>query len=187
MNEDRSGLQVTVDAQDISPADVDRMNLERDQLSLSITSTTHSLSTLNSTVWEREILLQKKHDAMDKRVTAFNTLVYTLQGMDRSSGGGGLQTNTLEMTLNVHAGSQEGMIRPSVHGVLKGSLMKLRTRYVGSTHGCQDESLALMEGLDRLGEQAADKLEEVGVLEQLIRRANQAYTDEKDVRTMNFF
>ena len=55
-------LQQTVDAQEISPADVDRMNSERDQLIKSLEVVSAKMDELNKDIWEREIGIQKKMD-----------------------------------------------------------------------------------------------------------------------------
>lgn len=181
LNSERTQLQTQIDAQEISPADVDRMNLDREQLSQSIQNTTLKLESLNASVWQKEILLQKKHDQLDKVVTNFNASVYKIGLVDRST-----TKLRIEMEFNVHGQTPEKMIKPDIQGVLKGVMQKLKAKYVGSTHGFQDECLALGESLDRLNEQAAHKLDELAVLENQIKRSNQMYTEEKDVIVLLF-
>lgn len=55
-------LQATVDAQEISPADVDRMNSERDQLVKSLEIVSSKLDEINKEIWDSEIQIQKKMD-----------------------------------------------------------------------------------------------------------------------------
>ena len=62
-------LQATVDAQEISPADVDRMNSERDQLIKSLEILSGKLDEINKEIWDKEIQIQKKMD----HVITFNS------------------------------------------------------------------------------------------------------------------
>lgn len=55
-------LQETVDCQEISPADVDRMNSERDQLVKSLELVSSKLDEINKQIWDNEIQIQKKMD-----------------------------------------------------------------------------------------------------------------------------
>ena len=62
LQEEKINLQATVDAQEISPADVDRMNSERDQLVKSLEVVGNKLDEVNKDIWEKEIGIQKKMD-----------------------------------------------------------------------------------------------------------------------------
>lgn len=76
-NEKQNLIRI-VDAQELSPSDVDRMNAERDQLVTSLASTRSNLDAINQRVWQSEISLQKQMDALEKRVAEFNSALYKL-------------------------------------------------------------------------------------------------------------
>ena len=78
MTAEKNALQATVDGQEISPSDVDRMNAERDQLAISLESINVKLDSINKTIWEKEIAIQKKMDNVEKIVQEYNSLLYKL-------------------------------------------------------------------------------------------------------------
>lgn len=75
---ERERLAAVVDAQELSPADVDRMNAERDQLAKSLSHLSTQLDTVTKQVWNEEIALQKKMDTLERGVDRFNGLLYKL-------------------------------------------------------------------------------------------------------------
>jgi kinetochore protein NDC80 len=75
---EREALSATVDAQELSPADVDRMNAERDQLAKSLAGMSKQLDAVTKDIWNEEIALQKKMDALERSCDKFNTLLYKL-------------------------------------------------------------------------------------------------------------
>lgn len=68
-----NALQEVVDNQEISPADVDRMHAERDQLSAQLAQFTEKEDLLKHRLWENEVASQKKLDQVgpDAIVIAF--------------------------------------------------------------------------------------------------------------------
>lgn len=79
LTKEREGLQGAVDAQELSPADVDRLNAERDQLAKSLALTSQNLDTITKQVWAQEIALQKKMDVLERSVDKVNALLYKLE------------------------------------------------------------------------------------------------------------
>lgn len=59
---EKAELQKAVDSQEISPADVDRMNSERDALSLSLAQLAEKQEEINQRVWDKEIVTQREMD-----------------------------------------------------------------------------------------------------------------------------
>lgn len=68
----RSQLQAQVDAQDICPEDIDRMNSEKEQLVKALGSLTQLKEETSKLFWEREMLVQKKIDSIEKLVQEYN-------------------------------------------------------------------------------------------------------------------
>jgi hypothetical protein len=62
LTQERAQLQAIVDAQELSPADVDRMNAEREALKKNLDAVVAKAEQVNQMVWEKEIELQKKMD-----------------------------------------------------------------------------------------------------------------------------
>ena len=85
MTEERSALTTTVENQEISPADVDRMNAERDQLSNTLKITGEQLDKVNKVVWSKEISVQKQMDSLERACERYNTLLYQLDLLGNTS------------------------------------------------------------------------------------------------------
>ncbi len=84
LTREREELQATVDSQEISPADVDRMNAERDQLAKTLNLMRTQLDDINKAVWNDEIALQKKMDALERSAEKFNAMLYKLDLLSSS-------------------------------------------------------------------------------------------------------
>lgn len=71
LNDEKAHYQNIVDNQELSPADVDRMNAEREQLKKSLEMLAAKAEQVNQMVWEKEILLQKKMDQVRRDFLVF--------------------------------------------------------------------------------------------------------------------
>ncbi|RUO95398.1 hypothetical protein BC936DRAFT_144155, partial [Jimgerdemannia flammicorona] len=60
--QEKTQLQAQVDAQEISPADVDRMTAEREQLAKNLETTQAKIDEIQRQFWEKEITCNKKRD-----------------------------------------------------------------------------------------------------------------------------
>lgn len=58
----RASLQAQVDAQDICPEDIDRMNADKDQLVRTLDSLSQAKEDASKVFWDRELQVQKKLD-----------------------------------------------------------------------------------------------------------------------------
>lgn len=62
----RAALQAQVDAQDICPEDIDRMNADKDQLVRTLESLNQAKEEAFKIFWDRELQVQKKLDIVQK-------------------------------------------------------------------------------------------------------------------------
>lgn len=74
LSAERAQLQAVVDNQELSPADVDRMRAEQEQLKKNLEVCAQKLEQINQTVWEKEIQLQKKMDQVPRPFISNNCL-----------------------------------------------------------------------------------------------------------------
>lgn len=78
-NAERSKLQGVVDAQEMKPADVDRINGERKELGKQIVTFNVKLEKTNAATWEKEIKSQKKLDSVETIAKSYNDLCYAVE------------------------------------------------------------------------------------------------------------
>ena len=150
------------------------MNVEKETLIKGTESVNNKTEQVNKSVWEKEIMLQKKHDGIDKIVGEYNAGIYRLAVVDNF-----IQQKKLELEFNVHGTTIEQMLRPDVR-LLREALTGLKNRYVSLRHAQEEERMNLAEEADRLAEQAHEKREEVDMIDDQIRSLNQQYNSDKE-------
>ena len=110
-------MQQTVDGQDLSPADVDRLNAERDQLAKSLALTSQNLDTITKQVWAQEIALQKKMDILERCVDKVNGLLYKLEVLGINDPL--LESISREIEIFVQQSRPESMVSINLRGKVK--------------------------------------------------------------------
>lgn len=68
----RASLQSQVDAQNICPEDIDKMNAEKEQLVKTLSTISSSKEEISRLFWEREVQVQRKIDELEKLAQEFN-------------------------------------------------------------------------------------------------------------------
>lgn len=173
----RSSLQAQVDAQDICPEDIDRMNSDKDILLKNLESLTAAKEEASKVFWERELLVQKKLDAVEKLIQEYNHLGELLAVIPKEAANAkGL---ALELLFNPHATRPDELINLNIGGTIHPALAALRDECHALIHQAQDQLLSLQEVLDRLNESCTDKIEELRTNEKRIERIIQMYVEEK--------
>lgn len=175
---EREKLSAIVDAQELSPADVDRMTAERDQLAKNLAAMSEQLDQINKAVWNKEIAIQKKMDQLERTSEKFNSLLYQLDLLDNTSTKYACLSKELE--LNIQQSRMETMVSINLRKEAKPALQALIERYRAKLHKIMDESIVLQEKMDILGWNVVKKEEEVLALESMIKSLNERYTTEKE-------
>lgn len=70
----RASLQSQVDAQNICPEDIDKMNAEKEQLLKALSTISSSKEEVSRLFWEREVQVQRKIDELEKLAQEFNMI-----------------------------------------------------------------------------------------------------------------
>jgi kinetochore protein NDC80 len=114
---EKAELQDVVDAQELSPADIDRMTAERDQLAKNLEQYNEREDQVKNSIWEFEVACQKKLDQVDKRIKDFNDRAYRLELIPASA----KHANGLnfEISFNRHATRADQMIAADIRGTVK--------------------------------------------------------------------
>lgn len=174
----RASLQAQVDAQDICPEDIDRMNADKEQLLKSLESLNQAKEEASRVFWERELLVQKKLDAVEKYVQEYNYAGEQLAIIPKeATNAKGLE---LELSFNPHATRADQLVSMDINKTIHPALNALREECHAITHQAQDQFLALQEALDKLNEACNDKVEELRANEKRIERTVSAYLEEKE-------
>jgi kinetochore protein NDC80 len=174
----RASLQAQVDAQDICPEDIDRMNSEKDLLVKTLESLNQAREEANKVFWERELLVQKKLDAVEELVKEYNHAGEQIAVIPKeATNAKGL---SLELAFNPHATRADQLVNLDVRTQIHPAFNSLREECHAIIHQAQDQLLSLQEALDKLNEACNDKLEELRNNEKRIERIIQTYLEEKE-------
>lgn len=185
---EREQLAATVDAQEISPADVDRMNAERDQLAKSLALMNQQLDTVNKNVWNDEIALQKKMDSLERTCDRVNTLLYKLELLGSTDPR--YASVCKEIELFVQQSRPESMVSVNLRNKVKVKEMLFNFKpaletYIESFKSLlfkvSDDQIALQEKMDLLAWNISKKEEDVHQITSSIKTLNERYTQEKEV------
>lgn len=172
---EKQELSETVDLQELSPADVDRMNSERDQLVQSLEAARTALDDINKRVWQSEITMQKTMDRLEKSVQDFNTGVYKLDISDKERFPGLVS----ELELSVQANSRKSMVSIDLLNVCKPSCTSYINAQRNGCHKINDETYALQEKVDTVSWAHLQKQEQVSILASSVECCNTRYQEQK--------
>jgi len=175
---EREELQKQVDAQEISPQDVDRMNAERDQLAKTLSVMSNSLDTVTKTIWNEEISLQKKMDSLERSCDKFNTLLYKLDLLGSKKPKYSCLKQELE--LFVQQSRPEAMVSVPLVPKVKPALMSLIQEYKDAGFKVNDETIVMQDKLDLLSWNVTKREEEIGQVVLSIKTLGERYTVEKE-------
>jgi kinetochore protein NDC80 len=185
---EKQHLQAQVDAQSISPADVDRMTAEREKLVQGLEQMSTKLDEARKVAFDKELTAQKKVESIEKLITSYNTLGYRIGIIPASAPHA--NGTVFELDFNVQAAVGEertNSVRPDqlinrdLRHEIRSALMRLRAQLGGEVHKKQDEAIQLQEQLDRICEGLIDKKDELEGLEAKVAGAMEQFSEIKDV------
>jgi kinetochore protein NDC80 len=188
---EKRDLQAQVDAQSISPADVDRMTAEREKLVQGLEQMSAKVDEARKLAWDKEISAQKKVESIEKLIQSYNSLGYRIGIIPSSAPHAHGVAFELDFNVQAAVGQHEGAgmstVRPDqlvnrdLRHEIRGALMKLREGLGGEVHKKQDEAIQLQEQLDRICESLVDKKDELEGLEARVAGAIEQFSEIKDV------
>jgi len=187
---EKKSLQEAVDRQGLTPADIDRMNNDREKLSKSLSLISSKITEAKIQLAERESEASSKLEALERSVSRYNSLAYQIGIIPSSSRNAGgkdfelliLPTQTPESKLLAdEVGYQPAqLLNRDLRHDIKPALNRLRQEIGARIHEAQDEAIKTQELIDRIVETLADKRDEVDTLHAKIRTAVDEYQELKE-------
>lgn len=189
---DKQQLQAQVDAQPISPADVDRMTAEREKLVQGLEQMSAKVEEARKLAWDKELTAQKKVETIEKLIQSYNTLGYRIGIIPASAPHANGIAFELDFNVQAAVGGErvangvshvrpDQLINRDLRHETRGAMMKLRERLGGEVHKKQDEAIQLQEQLDRVCEGLVDKKDELEGIEAKVASAMEQFSEIKDV------
>ncbi|OJJ51483.1 hypothetical protein ASPZODRAFT_12304 [Penicilliopsis zonata CBS 506.65] len=209
--EERTGLQASVDGQGITIQDIDRMNTERERLQKSLEDTMGRLEEAHARVMEKEAEASKKLEDLEEIVKAYNTLGYQTSLIPSSAVNAKGEEYELYLKVNEtnFSASQIGGSAPSrisseadrlvaepftgyhpahllnldLRGVVRSNLNALRKEINERRKRAIDDDLERRNLLDNIKEAMDEKRSEVEALEHKRRAAEEEFERTKEITT----
>jgi len=187
---EKQQLQAQVEAQPISPADVDRMTAEREKLVQGLEQMSAKVDEARKVAFDKELTAQKKVESIEKLIQSYNTLGYRIGIIPASAPHANGVVYELDFNVQAAVGGEReggGNVRPDqlinrdLRHEIRSELMRLRERLGGEVHKKQDEAIQLQEQLDRIVESLVDKKDELEGLEAKVAGAMEQFSEIKDV------
>ncbi|KAG0635503.1 HEC/Ndc80p family-domain-containing protein [Tuber brumale] len=187
---EKQSLQEAVDKQGLTPADIDRMNNDREKLSKSLSLISSKITEARIQLAERESEASSKLEALERSVSRYNSLAYQIGIIPSSSRNAEgkdfelliLSAQTPENKLLAdEVGYQPAqLLNRDLRHDIKPALNRLRQEIGARIHEAQDEAIKTQELIDRIVETLADKRDEVDTLHAKVRTAVDEYQELKE-------
>ncbi|KAI5788458.1 HEC/Ndc80p family-domain-containing protein [Geopyxis carbonaria] len=192
----RNTLQGQVDEQGLTPADIDRMNTEREKLNRSLSQISTKLIEAQNKQAERETEAQNKLDGLERAVSRYNTLAYKI-GITPSSAPNA-HGEEFEITIapledskdanesgKLLLDSQTGyqptqLLNRDLRNHVKPALTKIRGEIGQRIHAAQDEAIRHQEYIERVMEALTDKKDEIETLDAKVQAVSNEYQELKE-------
>ncbi|KJZ74593.1 Putative kinetochore protein NDC80 [Hirsutella minnesotensis 3608] len=209
-DDERRGLQRSVDSQGISMQDIDRMTAERERLQKGIESAGQRLEDVKKKVAERESEASRKLDELERMVDKYNTLAYQIalipstaanakgeeyelqlmvdDGPEFASSNPKSSSSTPSsaerLLVDATTGYQPGhILNLDLRGHIRNSCLSLRKEISERRSAAMDDMMKDHELLDGIKEAIEDKRSEVEALNHRVRAAEEEYEKTKEVTT----
>lgn len=207
--EERTGLQASVDRQGITIQDIDRMNTERERLQRSLEDTMVRLEEGNARIMEKEAEASQKLEDLEEIVKAYNTLGYQTSLIPSSAVNA--KGVDYELSLNVNENSfsasqigganrisSEGdrlladpftgyhpahLLNLDLRGMVRSTLQALRKEINERRKHAIDDDMERRNLLDNIKEAMDEKRSEVEALEHKRRAAEEEFERTKEITT----
>lgn len=209
-DEERRGLQKSVDALGISMQDIDRMTSEKERLQKGIESASQRLDEIKKKVADKESEVSKKLDDLEDQVEKYNSLAYQIALLPPTAANAKGTDYELRLTvndssdftsskiygLNAKSGGTDRLLADStsgyqpsqiinvdLRGQVRNGFLALRKEISERRSTAMDTMIKDHDLLDGIKEAIEDMRSEVDALDHRVRAAEEEYEKMREVTT----
>uniref|UniRef100_W5MII4 Kinetochore protein NDC80 n=1 Tax=Lepisosteus oculatus TaxID=7918 RepID=W5MII4_LEPOC len=165
LKKEQSRLQHKLENQKFSQADIERINLERNELQQTIATLTKSLEEAEHHMWNEEIALAKAKESLDTELAEYHRLARKLQLIPSSAENA--CGRDFEIRISPDAGpSNIAQYKAQIHI----PLMNLISETEEENRTLSNQKLSLQETLEQVNSNIADKMNDTKLLKEQIRK-----------------
>ncbi|KAJ2449586.1 kinetochore-associated Ndc80 complex subunit ndc80 [Coemansia sp. RSA 2424] len=178
LERERSEVQAIVDAQQINPEDVDRMNSERNQLHETLQGVQERVKEAVKVVWDREMKLQRVLDDVESLAQDYASRAHKL-GLIGSRKNEHIEID-IELTIDTRTDDRHKVTSVDLRRDVRPALTRALDAFASELHATQSAVLEARESMDQLTESRIELEERVEEMDKAARRHNQHYLDLRD-------
>ncbi|XP_078698033.1 kinetochore protein NDC80 homolog [Branchiostoma floridae x Branchiostoma belcheri] len=178
-------LQQIFDTQEFSPMDVELMNRQRQQLSVTLDDLNKEIERLEQQCWELEMKQSKQREQMQSVVQEYNLLARQLKLIPPTAENA--HGVDYEMRLVFNAGSTANQVAMvDFVGTIKPALIQMRKQIADTCHSIEAARLTEEESLEQITDMINDKREELGLMETRLRRIEEELDHKKEMMSREY-
>ncbi|KJE89085.1 hypothetical protein CAOG_00634 [Capsaspora owczarzaki ATCC 30864] len=178
LHQDRAQLQAQIDAQDMSPADVERITKERQQVDEALRAAVVAREEMERIAWEREMQVTRKIAEMEQMISAYNKLAETLMIIPTDAvNADGVD---FEIQLNMNGSNPHSVLNVDVNEHARPALTRLREKFTVQHQLATEQLASCQERLEQEAEMVTERETEVNVLESKAAKIEQEQRAEKE-------
>jgi kinetochore protein NDC80 len=169
VQETKANLELKIKEQGLEPADIDRINAEREKLGKSLDRVNASLEEMTKICKDKESVAQNELENLEILIHSYNDAVYRLSARPKDESG-----NEIDLSVSLNAPlTEENLGRPPDE-IVKGKYMireirpllqKFRLDISDNVRKIQDEMIQEQDQLDKMSEDIIEKQDEITRLE----------------------
>lgn len=177
-------LQQTLNNQELSAADVERMKHEKRELQKAIEQLEKERDYFDQQIWEKEMQYAKKHEETEKQIREYNEMARKLKLIPPSAeNANGID---FEMHFNPHSQRPDQRAHMDFKGTIKPALLRLKQHISEKTRTIQSQIITEEEAFDQISEMVSDKQEEVTALEMKLQVLDKDLNWKKEIMSKEY-
>ena len=172
-------MQKIKEEQEMTPADVERINSARTKLDRQLHQTTGRKEELDQQTWKQEMALTKLLEETEAVAASFNKKAEQLRLIPSTA----CNANGVDytVTINARAENPEDIVSVDLRGVVRPALASLRDSINDMAHSVQSELLSAREMVAKMNEAVKSKQDDVSILESRISAMEEHYQRDDEV------
>jgi kinetochore protein NDC80 len=166
LEQEKQSLQSQISSQGLTPADIDKMNSEREKLGKALESIASRLDEVSSTENDKELTAQKALESLEQHLQQYSSSLYRI-GISSTASAEDFEINLDNPLNDANLGKRPDALLngKDLKHTIRPALQTHRQEISMRVHKAQDEAIRLQELLDRLSETISEKKDQVETLE----------------------
>ncbi|XP_068697967.1 kinetochore protein NDC80 homolog isoform X1 [Montipora foliosa] len=182
--QENSMLQHTLNNQELSAADVERMKHEKRELQKAVEQLEKSRDYFDQQIWEKEMQYAKKHEESEKHIREYNEQARKLKLIPKKAeNANGLD---FEMHFNPHSLRPDQGVLTDFKGTIKPALLRLKQQISEKSRAMKSQVVTEEETYDQIADMVADKQEEVTNLEMKLQALDKDLEWKKEIMAKEY-